>query len=54
MAIYRDESLDEVLFRGDLVTGPAKVDYDVPALPAGTYYFQCDVHPSMNGTVTVG
>ncbi|MGQ0669485.1 MAG: cupredoxin domain-containing protein [Actinomycetota bacterium] len=54
VAIYRDEGLDEVLFRGDLVTGPAKVDYDVPALPAGTYYFQCDVHPPMNGTVTVG
>lgn len=54
VAIYRDESLDEVLFRGDIVTGPVKVDYDVPALPAGTYYFQCDVHPPMNGAVTVG
>lgn len=54
VAIYRDESLDEVLFRGDIVTGPVKVDYDVPALPAGTYYFQCDVHRPMNGTVTVG
>jgi len=30
-----------------------KVDYVVPALKAGTYYFQCDIHPSMNGTVTV-
>src|SRR6266850_6288093 len=28
-----------------------KVDYVVPALKAGTYYFQCDIHPSMNGTV---
>lgn len=54
VAIYRDDSLDEILFRGDIVTGPVKVDYDVPALPAGTYYFQCDVHPPMNGAVTVG
>jgi plastocyanin len=42
------------LFRGDLVTGATTATYDIPALPAGTYYFQCDVHPTMNGTVVVG
>ena len=25
----------------------------VPALAAGTYFFRCDVHPQMNGTVLV-
>ena len=25
------------------------VTYEVPALERGTYYFQCDVHPNMNG-----
>jgi plastocyanin len=30
-----------------------KVDYVLPALKAGTYYFQCNIHTSMNGTVTV-
>jgi len=30
-----------------------KFDYVVPALKAGTYFFQCDIHTSMNGTVTV-
>jgi plastocyanin len=30
-----------------------KKDYVLPALKAGTYYFQCDIHSSMNGTVTV-
>jgi hypothetical protein len=30
-----------------------KLDYTIPALKAGTYYFQCDIHPSMNGTATV-
>jgi plastocyanin len=25
----------------------------VPPLDPGSYYFQCDVHPNMNGTVTV-
>jgi len=25
----------------------------MPALPAGRYYFRCDVHPQMNGTFNV-
>lgn len=39
---------------GEIFPGPATRDYDVPALEAGTYYFQCDIHPQMNGTVEVG
>lgn len=41
------------LFRGELFTGPGTFDYVIPALEAGTYYFMCDVHPNMAGTVTV-
>jgi plastocyanin len=33
--------------------GPAQQTFDVPAIPAGQYYFQCDVHPVMSGTVVV-
>jgi cytochrome c oxidase subunit 2 len=41
-------------FKGDLVSGIATVTYQVPALPAGTYKFQCIVHPgTMTGTLTV-
>jgi plastocyanin len=54
IAIYGDDSLSEVLFQGELLTGPAEITYEIPALPAGEYYFQCDVHPNMNGTVIVG
>lgn len=54
IAIYGDDSLGEVLFIGDLVTGVATADYAVPALEEGEYYFQCDVHPDMNGSVAVG
>jgi len=42
------------LFKGDFVTGPATRLYGVKAIPAGVYYFQCDVHPFMNGTVRAG
>jgi plastocyanin len=35
------------------VTGPGQAKYEIPALDAGEYYFHCDVHPTMNGTVTV-
>jgi plastocyanin len=43
------------LFMGALVTGPAKTNYQVNPLAAGTYYFHCDVHPTtMHGTFVVG
>lgn len=40
------------LFKGDIITGPKVVVYNVPALPAGSYTFVCSVHPNMTGTVT--
>jgi plastocyanin len=54
VAIYSDSSAANNLFRGTIVTGPTQTSYSVPALPAGSYYFQCDVHPSqMNGTIVI-
>jgi len=41
------------VFKGQIITGPAKASYQVPALAAGSYMFLCDVHPTMTGTVTV-
>ena len=35
--------------------GPAVKTFDVPALKAGTYKFECSIHPAlMNGQLTVG
>jgi plastocyanin len=34
------------LFEGELVTGPDTATYEVPAIPAGRYFFRCDVHPT--------
>jgi plastocyanin len=41
------------IFKGDIVTGPSTVSYHLPALPAGSYAFHCDVHPFMTGTLMV-
>lgn len=53
VAIYDSDKLTTNLFRGTIFPGPKTVTYQVPALPAGTYYFHCDVHPIMNGSVVV-
>ena len=53
VAIYTDESASDALFTGELVTGVDTATYEIPAIPAGSYYFHCDVHPDMHGTVTV-
>jgi len=53
VAIYRDSSAADSLFVGDLVTGTVTETYDVPALEAGSYYYRCDVHPQMDGTLEV-
>ena len=48
------DSMGMVVFKGDIVTGVTQVDYQVPALAAGTYPFVCTVHPNMTGTITAG
>jgi plastocyanin len=54
VAIYRDATAAEKVFGEDPISGPAVVVYEVPALGAGTYFFRCDVHPDMSGSLTVG
>jgi plastocyanin len=53
IAIYSNSSLDQGLFEGELVTGPDTAQYEIPPLEPGEYYFQCNVHPTMNGTVVI-
>jgi plastocyanin len=53
-ALYTDSSATTNLFRGPVVVGPTKATYVFAAPGAGTYFFRCEIHPSlMFGTVTV-
>ena len=48
------EAGGEPIFQGEVVTGPTTVEYSFTSPAPGQYYFQCDVHPQMSGTVSVG
>ncbi len=50
--VQLNDSSGQVVVRGDIITGVAEADYNVPALAAGDYPFVCSVHPNMTGTLT--
>jgi len=47
------DATNTVVWKGDIVTGPAKTTYTVTPLAAATYTFYCVVHPDMKGTLTI-
>jgi plastocyanin len=54
MAIYPGkDKLTEALFKGEITSGGQKATYKVGRIAPGEYYFQCDVHPTMNGKAIV-
>jgi plastocyanin len=53
VAVDTEEGGDEIV-TGEVITGPDETTtITVPALEPGEYYFLCDVHPDMNGTIVV-
>ena len=52
ISVYVEEGGDPVV-QGDTINGGETVEVEVPALEAGEYFFVCDLHPNMNGTVVV-
>jgi plastocyanin len=53
LSIYENDTLNEDFFVGSNVEAGATIDYEIPSLATGAYYFRCDLHPSMEGRVTV-
>jgi plastocyanin len=51
VAIYTDDSASTKISVGEIFSGPAQKTQAVPAMAAGTYFFRCDVHPDMKGSV---
>lgn len=53
VAIYETDAMQDALFEGEIFNGVETRTYEVDALEAGSYFFVCDVHPNMNGTLEV-
>lgn len=52
VAIYTDDTFTHALFNGTPINGGV-ITYRLNGLPAATYAFKCDFHPTMTGTVKV-
>jgi plastocyanin len=53
LAIYTDDSKSTPLFQGEIIDPGESIDYEIEPLEAATNYFDCTVHPEMNGSVRV-
>jgi plastocyanin len=54
VAIHQGSAGGPLEFQGQVIVGPSSVDYQVPALPPGTYTVICIIHPTqMVATLTV-
>jgi plastocyanin len=51
VAIYTDSSTSTRISVGEIFSGPGERTQQVPALTPGSYFFRCDVHPDMKGTI---
>jgi len=52
ISVYVQEGGDEIV-KGEIIDAGLTTRTPVSALEPGTYYFQCDLHPEMKGTLVV-
>lgn len=53
VAVYQTEAAEQAIFKGEIFNGVKTKTYTFDPPPPGTYFFRCDVHPSMKGQVVV-
>jgi len=53
VAVASDADFTRRVFTGDVIPGVKSIDYKFRAPAAGTYFFRCDIHPNMQGKLTV-
>jgi plastocyanin len=54
VAVYKDGSKKDQLGKSEIVTGPnASTMLTIPPQQPGQLYFECTVHPAMNGSLVV-
>jgi plastocyanin len=53
VAIYKSSSARDRVFVGELFLGVDTRSYTFKTPGRGTYFFRCDSHPDMNGSVVV-
>lgn len=53
LSVYVEEGGTTVV-QGDVINGGETTTVEVPSLDAGEYFFVCDLHTNMKGTVVVG
>lgn len=51
VAIYTDSSLTSPISIGETFSGPDTKAQQFGPLAAGSYFFRCDLHPDMKGTL---
>lgn len=53
ISVYPDQEAgvakSDALFTGDIIQGGQSTTYDMGPFEKGEYFYQCDVHPNMNG-----
>jgi plastocyanin len=52
ISVYTEEG-GEAIVEGEIIDGGETVEVSVPAQDAGEYFFVCDLHTTMNGTLVV-
>ena len=53
VTVYVAEGGDKIGETGATINQGETTELAVDALEPGTYYFQCDIHPDMNGSIVV-